>query len=109
MTPSFIGVEKDKLHLLVKHSGTSRRTTTTKCQGKGLETVTIHYTHTYIINIAIKFTYECTKIQTVQLCPELWQTRTLHIMHTLPELPPAKKHALTSLPCIEIGRLWRVI
>lgn len=87
--PSSIGVKENELHLL---SGTSRRTTTAQHQGKGLERVTIRYTH--IMNVAITFTYECTKIQTVQLCPELCQARTLRIMRTLPQLSSLRQKAV---------------
>lgn len=66
--------------------------------GKGLEIVTDHYTHIYIMDIAIKFTCEYTTIQTVELCPEFCWTRTLHITSTMPELNNLlKKKALTSL------------
>lgn len=52
--------------------------------GKRLETVTIH--HIYIMDTAIKFAREYTKIQTVPLRPGFRWTRILQIMRTLPEL-----------------------
>lgn len=65
------------------------------------------YTHTYTINVAIKFTCKDTKLQAVQLCPELCQTRTLQITYTSPGLSLLQKtHVLTSSPGTEMGRLW---
>lgn len=73
-------------------SGTNRRIHTTKRQGKGLETVTVH--HIYAINIAIKFMYEHTKIAPV---PRRMPDKNSE-MQPWPELRILQKDGLNSVP-----------
>lgn len=88
---------KSKAHTLVKHQALAGGVP--KMPGTRILN---SYTHTYTINVAIKFTCKDTKLQAVQLCPELCQTRTLQITYTLPVLSLLQKtHVLTSSPVLK--------